>query len=216
MKCAVHTEADASGFCRNCGRPLCPQCTREVRGALYCENCLAGMLSGTAAPGAPAVASAPIAPGSPGAVLPPPPVDSRPGTAAALGFIPGLGAVYNGEYIKALIHVLIFASLIAAMASDINGSLLAFVIVAFIAFCCYMPVDAYRVAKARSTGEAAPPDLVHGPGRKPIGAIVLIGIGVLLLLGNFGFLERDWIGKVWPIALVLLGAWLLKDRLVGK
>jgi Domain of unknown function (DUF5668)/B-box zinc finger len=209
MKCAVHAEADATGFCRNCGKALCAQCTRDVHGALYCENCLAGMLSGTGA--APA-------PGATSMALPPPPAggDSRPGTAAALGFIPGLGAVYNGEYIKALIHVVIFASLIAALASDMNGSLFAFVLVAFIAFCFYMPVDAYRVAKSRSTGEVAPPDLVHGPGRKPIGAIALIGIGVLLLLANFGLLERDWFGKAWPIALVLLGAWLLKDRLTGK
>ena len=172
------------------------------------------MLSGTG-PAAPYAAGVPNA-GAPGTVLPPPAGDSRPGTAAALGFIPGLGAVYNGEYIKALLHVVIFASLIAAMASDINGSLQAFVIVAFIAFCCYMPVDAYRVAKARSTGEAVPPDLVSGPGRKPIGAIVLIGIGVVLLLANFGLLERDWFGKAWPIALVALGAWLLKDRLTGR
>lgn len=214
MKCAVHTEADATGFCRNCGKALCAQCTREVHGALYCENCLAGMLSGAgaAAPYAAGVANT----AAPGTVFPPPPGDSRPGTAAALGFIPGLGAVYNGEYIKALLHVVIFASLIAAMASDINGSLFAFVLVAFIAFCCYMPVDAYRVAKARSTGEAVPPDLVSGPGRKPIGAIVLIGIGVVLLLANFGLLERDWFGKAWPIALVALGAWLLKDRLTGR
>lgn len=210
MKCAVHTEADATGFCRHCGKALCPQCTREVHGALYCESCLAGVISGGGTVAAPA-------PGVPGAVLPPPPGDSRPGTAAALGFIPGLGAVYNGEYIKALIHVVIFASLIAAMASsDVNGSLFAFVLVSFIAFCCYMPVDAYRVAKSRSTGEAAPPDLVHGPGRKPIGAIVLIGIGVVLLLANFGLLREDWFGKIWPIALVALGAWLLKDRLAGK
>jgi len=214
MKCAVHTETDATGYCRNCGKPLCPACTRGVHGALYCENCLASMLSGSS----PASAS-PSAPGTavPGATIPPPPPgDSRPGTAAALGIIPGLGAVYNGEYIKALIHVVIFASLIAAMASDINGSLQAFVIVAFIAFCFYMPVDAYRVAKARSEGEVAPPDLVRGPGRKPIGAVVLIGIGVLLLLANFGLLERDWFAKTWPIALVVLGAWLLKDRLTLK
>lgn len=198
MKCAVHAEADSTGFCRNCGKPICAQCTREVHGALYCESCLAGLLSGTQPP-----------------VLPPP-GSSRAGTAAALGIIPGLGAIYNGEYIKGLIHVVIFASLIAAMASDISDSLRAFVIVSFIAFCFYMPVDAYRVAKARNEGMAAPPDLVQGAGRKPIGAIVLIGIGVLLLLANFGLLERDWFAKVWPIGLVVLGAWLLMDRLKGQ
>ena len=45
MNCAVHTDVEATGFCRNCGKALCPQCTREVRGALYCEECLAGLLS---------------------------------------------------------------------------------------------------------------------------------------------------------------------------
>ncbi|HKN59723.1 MAG TPA: B-box zinc finger protein [Candidatus Acidoferrales bacterium] len=198
MKCAVHTEADATGFCRHCGKALCPQCTREVHGALYCENCLGGMLAGPQ-----------------GAAALPPATDSRAGTAAALGFIPGLGAIYNGEYIKALIHVLIFASLIAGMASDIPDALRAFVIVLFIAFCFYMPMDAYRVAKARSAGEAPPPDLMPGAGRKPIGAIVLIGIGVLLLLANFHLLDQEWIGKLWPVALVAVGAWLLADRLKG-
>jgi Domain of unknown function (DUF5668)/B-box zinc finger len=195
MKCAVHGEAEATGFCRNCGKALCPACTREVRGALYCESCLGNMLGG------------------PQTVAPPPPGDSRPSIAAVLGIIPGLGAVYNGEYIKALIHVVVFASLIAAMAADLPDSFLAFVIVSFVAFCCYMPVDAYRVAKARSTGELAPPDLVGAPGGKPIGAIVLIGLGVLLLLANFGLLERDWFAKAWPAALVVLGIWLLMNRL---
>jgi len=198
MKCAVHTEAEATGFCRNCGKPLCPQCTREVRGALYCEQCLSGMLAG---PQAAAAAH---------------PGDSRPGIAATLGVIPGLGAVYNGEYIKALIHVVMFASLIAAMAADLESSLKAFVIVSFIAFCFYMPVDAYRVAKAHGAGEAAPPDLMQGPGRKPIGAIVLIGVGVLLLLANFGLLEREWFAKSWPVGLIVLGVWVLMDRIKGQ
>ena len=49
MNCAAHTDVQATGFCRNCGKALCPECTREVRGALYCEQCLAGLLSAPAA-----------------------------------------------------------------------------------------------------------------------------------------------------------------------
>ena len=41
MKCAVHTEVDATGYCRNCGKPMCPACARPVRDVLYCEDCLA-------------------------------------------------------------------------------------------------------------------------------------------------------------------------------
>ena len=45
MKCAQHPDVDATGYCRQCGKPLCPECTRDVRGALYCENCLANIVS---------------------------------------------------------------------------------------------------------------------------------------------------------------------------
>jgi hypothetical protein len=195
MKCAVHPEAEATGFCRNCGKAMCPQCTREMNGALYCEQC--------------------VSPAAVSPLLPPPVANPRgpnPGLAATLGFIPGLGAVYNGEYVKALIHVLVFAGLIAAMASDPNSGTLAFVIVAFIAFCFYMPVDAYRVAKARRAGEAEPGLLAERGSRRPVGAIVLIVIGVLILLRNFDVLDLDWVGKAWPIGLIALGAWLVWSR----
>jgi hypothetical protein len=45
MKCTVHPDREATGFCRNCGRPLCPECTREVHGALYCEDCLGKLVA---------------------------------------------------------------------------------------------------------------------------------------------------------------------------
>lgn len=194
MTCAVHTDVEATGFCRNCGKALCPQCTREVSGALYCENCLAGKLAVTE----------PLQPVNP---------HVNPGLAGTLGFIPGLGAVYNGQYLKALIHVLIFGGLIAALSSDLPSGYDAFLSIALGCFYCYMPLEAYRTAKARSLGEPEPANLIEGEGRKPIGALVLIGIGALLLLGNFGLLQRDWFEKTWPVALILVGGWLLWDRM---
>ena len=150
MKCAVHPEVDATGYCRNCGKPVCAECAREVRGAIYDENCLAAMLAG------PQVGAVPIAPGVPGAPFQPVVRDSRPGTALALGFIPGLGAVYNGEYVKAIIHVLIFAGMIAALSSDLPAGMDAFMGIALGCFYFYMPIEAYRVAKARVEGQPEP------------------------------------------------------------
>ena len=80
MTCAVHTDVDASGYCRNCGKAMCAGCTREVKGALYCEECLGKLVS--------------TAPATP-------PGTSHPGAALTLGIIPGLGAVYN----LSLIHI---------------------------------------------------------------------------------------------------------------
>jgi TM2 domain-containing membrane protein YozV len=194
MNCAVHTDVEATGYCRNCGKALCPQCTREVRGALYCEDCLAGLLGGPPAS---------LEPKS----------SVNPGLAATLGFIPGLGAVYNGQYVKALIHVLIFGGLIALLSSDIPSSYDAFFGIALGCFYFYMPIEAYRTAMARRQGEPEPTNLIEGEGRKPIGAMVLIGIGILLLLANFGLLQRDWFERSWPVALILIGGWLLWDRM---
>jgi hypothetical protein len=194
MKCAVHSEVDATGYCRNCGKPLCPACTREVKGALYCEDCLGVLVTATPAPGT-----------------------SHPGVALGLGIIPGLGAVYNGEYMKALIHVVVFAALVGAVTaagnSDSGGAYLAICIVLLVAFISYMPIDAYRVAKLRQTGGGGPAPLFDGsPTNQPVGAIILIALGMLFLLGNFGLLRGDWFEHGWPIALIALGVWMLFRR----
>jgi hypothetical protein len=197
MKCAVHADVDATGYCRNCGKALCSQCARDVRGALYCEECLASI-----------VGTAPA--------QPPPSSSSNPGLALLLGFIPGLGAVCNGEYLKALIHVVIFGALIAIHNSEMNtGGSMFFIHIALACFYFYMPIDSYRVAKARRLGEAKPEPVFETTGRTPIGALILILFGVLFLLSNFGLLHEDWLAKAWPLGLIALGGWLLWQRASG-
>jgi len=44
MRCAVHSDVDAVGYCRNCGRAMCATCVRPVRDVLYCEECLANIV----------------------------------------------------------------------------------------------------------------------------------------------------------------------------
>src|SRR5436309_15015831 len=95
MNCAVHTDVDAVGYCRNCGKAMCSTCVRPVRDVLYCADCLATIMGISAA--TPAAATGPIVP-PPGA-LPPPPVPSRstssPGGAFLLGLLPGLAPRYH-------------------------------------------------------------------------------------------------------------------------
>ena len=198
MNCAVHADVPATAYCRQCGKALCQSCTHHVGGALYCEACAvsAGSSSPAAAGGG---ASA-----------------SHPGIALALGFIPGLGAVYNGEYIKALIHLVVFAGIIAALSSDLPAGYDAFLGIALGCFYFYMPIEAYRVAKARQLGAPQAAGLAANPSQRPIGAIVLIALGVLFLLGNFGLLQKEWLMKGWPIGLIALGVWILVDRMKGS
>src|SRR3984893_9098158 len=109
MTCAVHPEADAVGYCRNCGKAMCAVCVRPVRDVLYCEDCLAhvmGLPTTTAAgaPGAPMPTPADPGPGR----RPAPGLGPSPLLAFFLGFLPGLGAFYNEQYGKGIIHLAIF------------------------------------------------------------------------------------------------------------
>ena len=40
MNCANHADVSAVAYCRTCGKALCANCTRPVRGVIYCEECL--------------------------------------------------------------------------------------------------------------------------------------------------------------------------------
>src|SRR5580700_5963328 len=102
MKCAVHSEVDATGYCRNCGKPMCPACIRPVRDVLYCEDCLATILGHPATSPAQALPSE-VPPQPPMAALPPAAasvIGPNPVLAFFLGFLPGLGAFYNEQYGK--------------------------------------------------------------------------------------------------------------------
>ena len=225
MKCAVHPEVDAVGFCRNCGKALCSQCAREVRGALYCETCLATMM---AAQG-PAVQFAPTVPAPGYAYAAVESQGPNPATAAVLGFVPGLGAVYNGEYVKGLIHVIIFGGLIAILSSDATpGAMVPFLAIFFAVFICYMPIEAYRTARAKrlglpttgffgesatATAPATAGEPSGAPGRSNLtGSIILIVLGVIFLLGTTGVLGSIWVSRLWPLALVAIGVALIVKR----
>lgn len=235
MNCANHPDVQAVAYCRTCGKPLCAGCTRDVRGVMYCEECLAAQLSGTMPVGAAAAQTASNTP--------------RPGLAAILGLIPGVGAMYNGEYAKGFVHVLIFATLIW-LAGHVHGVFG----LGIAAFYMYMPIEAYRTAKARELGVPAPdpfgfnnlfgthpapvapvniaPGIVAGgvagepggsepaeleqPGpRVPVGAVILIGLGVLFLLDEMNLLHFDWIWRFWPLILIAIGVRILMKRQAG-
>ena len=46
----------------------------------------------------------------------------------------------------------------------------------------------------------------------PVGAIILIGLGLLFLLDTFGMFRFDWFGRTWPIILIVIGVWIFIRR----
>ena len=272
MDCVNHSGVTASAFCQNCGKALCATCVRNASGGqIFCEPCWMAWQAGQRP------------------FVPPPAGAPSPGLAAFLGLIPGVGAMYNGQFIKGLIHVMIFAVLVsAAHVYGIFGLFIA-------GWVFYQVFEAYHTAKARRDGEPLPDPLglnevsnwfgsggrMHqgmppgaqpgtgagpmgtGPAgpyqapsqtqyqppyeapyqtpyqgpyvppgyagpdvppvppvppvfwrrREPIGAVILIGLGVLFLLGQFDWFSGRMFELSWPVLLIGLGVWLIVRRL---
>jgi hypothetical protein len=217
MKCAVHSDVDATGYCRNCGKPMCPACIRPVRDVLYCEDCLATILGHPAPTAAPTVPNGvPLQP--PIAALPPAAssgIGPNPVLAFFLGFLPGLGAFYNEQYGKGMIHLAIFLVLfIAGVDGAMSGGAEAALWICIAALWIYMPIDALRTAQARRAGQTLSDPLDNFTKQRPIGPILLIGAGVLLLLNKFEWFQwfRFW-DYFWPLILIGVGVLMFRNRM---
>lgn len=303
MNCAQHTDTTAVAFCRTCGKALCESCKRDVQGTIFCESCLAARINPAARGNFGSAGTYQNVRG---------PEDASPGLALFLGFIPGVGAFYNGQFLKGFVHVIIFSTLI--WMSDHGMGAFAGMLIA--AWFFYMVFDAYTTAKARRYGQPIPDPLglnailegregtfrqrvehagerlgtqveyaaqnigqhwhqaggsapgstasnftaggvnpnenpsadpgvnpgapppppsggtyYSGPQgtyyagpegtpyvapkkceRSPVGAVVLIGLGMLFLLANLGWFSFHWVSHFWPVILITLGVWLFIKR----
>jgi len=281
MDCVNHSGVNATAYCQSCGKALCEACVRKGSGGqIFCEPCSMAWQS----------AQRPY--------VPPPVGGPSPGLAALLGAIPGVGAMYNGQFVKGMVHVVIFAVLVSA--AHVYGVFGLFIA----AWIFYQMFEAYHTARARRDGDPLPDPLglnevsnwfstggrppqgpppspapgpapgagtgaagvsqdvnqtanqsssgasygaqyqapyqapyqstygatYGGPGippippippvppmhwrrREPVGAVILIALGVLFLLGQFDWFSWHWFQYGWPLVLIGLGVWLIVRRL---
>ncbi|MGC8548521.1 MAG: B-box zinc finger protein [Acidobacteriaceae bacterium] len=286
MNCTNHPDRPVASYCQNCGKALCPECVRPVSSSVYCEQCLAERLG-----------QGPVVAGVTGNAVPVMPSAPNPVLAAVLGLIPGVGAMYNGQYVKAIVHVLVFVVLVGL--TNHYGILGIFIA----AWVIYQAFEAYHTARARrfgmplpdpfglndlgnrvglpnsqpytqvymptfdpvtglplggsaptgaaggnaaagpapgfvagnepaqagappygayppyapvdAAGNPLPPSDLRRARREPIGAIVLIGLGMLFLFNSLGVFEFNWVGRGWPLILIGIGIWLIVQRTRG-
>lgn len=258
MNCVNHSGVAATAYCQNCGKGLCTDCIvagamRNIPGGqILCSDCIQAWQN-----------------------LHPPfaalqPRGPNPATAAVLGLIfPGAGAMFNGQFLKGLVHVAIFAVLICG-ASQFHSPIDIIFGVFIPAWILYQSFEAYHTARAlrdgqplpdplglneignwlnpggrqrdaaqpaataepgtnepatgqQSVGTTAPPSAQSAAGyanqpfapplcwhrREPVGAIVLIALGVLFLLRQLDFFSFRIFKFAWPVGLIALGAWLI-------
>jgi hypothetical protein len=192
--------------CSRCTKPLCPACDHRIRGFPYCQDCIvtgvellqqqhAQQQTRAAAP--PALRR-----------------KTSPFVSLLLSFlVPGLGAAYNGQTSKALVHFTIFASFFQ-MATVTDGT--AFFVLGVVGTWLFAAVDAFRTSQLIRAG-LAPDAESDAIARRLYGnplawAVVLISLGTVFLLHTM-FGVRLPVKQFLPVVLVLLGAYMLFDFL---
>jgi hypothetical protein len=196
MKCSYHSSVDSQEFCTTCNKPLCAECSHHIRGKCYCQDCLVKGAEWAATANNLSISA------------------TSPKKAAWCSLIPGMGAVYNGEYLKAVTYFAVFAAL-CVMGDNIHG-IFGFGASVFMIFTIF---DAYRTAQAKrrlsleSGAKTEPPS----QDRVVIGwGIFLIVLGALFLFQNL--IPFHFLSRMWPLVFVGLGAYLVyrsaqnKDR----
>jgi hypothetical protein len=154
-------------------------------------------------------------------------VDSRyksPILATVLSLVPGLGQVYVGYYQQGFVNIVVIAGLISLLAYDgLTDALTPFLALFMVFYWLYNMVDAYRKSTFYNQALAGlgPLEFPSGeqlPGMRGslLGGVILIIVGgVALGYTRFG-LPLAWIEHWWPMALILMGAYLLYQSIADK
>ncbi len=176
----MSSEAKVVGYCRVCGKPLDEATVRSAQGTIFCEEHLPIQHT---PPSATAAESSPYT-----APSPPPLLNESvsPGLAFVLGLIPGVGAIYNGQYAKGLVHVVIIGLIISILSSGYASGFEPLMSLLLAAFWFYMAFEAYHTAKRRQQGQMVDEfsSLIPMRGaRLPLAPVILIAIGVRVPVG---------------------------------
>ncbi len=231
MNCINHPDITAVAYCRSCGKALCETCRRTADGTVYCEEhapAVAGAFAGAATGSTSGTTAGPTAgagysPYTAPAGTPVPDAGASPGLAFLLGLIPGVGAIYNGQYVKGLIHVIVLGVLISIVNSgEASGGLEPLFGMMIGVWVFYMAFEAYHTAKKRQMGLAVDEfsslvRLRNQPGQAsqfPVGPAILIAVGLLFLMNNMEWIHFRDIMRYWPIGLIALGAYMLYERMI--
>lgn len=195
MKCSYHPEVESQEACSTCSKPLCGECIHKIKGKTYCQDCLVEGAEWSAT-----VRNLRL------------PSDA-PRRAAVCALIPGMGAVYNSEYLKAITFFAVFAALV--MMGDRVNSVFGFGAFAFLVFTMF---DAYRTAEAKARKRlesGGRPEEPLQQDKTIIGwGIFLIVLGVIFLLQNI--IPYYFLNRLWPLVFIFLGAYLVYRALRNR
>ena len=198
MYCSYHSKNPAVVQCNQCARSLCPACDHRIRGFPFCQDCIVAgvemLRQQSQATSAHFIRRR-----------------SSPFVATLLSFVPGLGAAYNGQTSKAIVHFAIFASFFQ-MAVITHGT--HFFVLGVLGTWLFAAVDACRTAQLMRGGFAldTEDDVIARRlyGNPFAWGVTLVLIGTVFLLQTLLDIQLP-VKKLLPVAMVALGAYMLFD-----
>jgi hypothetical protein len=193
------SDQPVAGYCRVCGKGLTTETVRYASGIIYCvEHVPVTVRSAEPPPEIPVQGS------------------GNPGLAFFLGLIPGVGAIYNGQYAKGLIHAVVFGLLVSISSNGHVGVLEPVFAMVSAAFVFYMAFEARHTAIRRMRGEAVDEfsSLVDTQSRQSYSAaLALIFLGIVFLLETLDIIEIRQMLRFWPVLLIATGLGMLYSRI---
>ncbi|MCJ7612961.1 MAG: DUF5668 domain-containing protein [Candidatus Aminicenantes bacterium] len=131
-------------------------------------------------------------------------------------FFPGTGSLYNREYMKGILYILIFAGLVTLQTQGDAGQPFKGLILG--GFYIFQIIDAIQVAKAINqkalTGEAPKNGedfALAVKGGSIFWGAILIALGAIFLLANFEVIDYDTLLRFWPVLVIGFGGKVIYD-----
>ena len=197
MYCFYHTSSPARVQCTNCTRALCPGCDHRIKGYPYCQDCIVlgiESLSRHYNYGGKSKSKA------------------KARLAALCALLPGLGAVYNRQNVKAVVHFVGTVGLFQLTKLHIFPGVFA---LAGMAFYLHSIMDAYRTAQRIAEGESPEADEAKFKRqlakRAPMLGLLFIFSGLLLVIQ----IIQPWAfitpARLIPAVLIIFGGYLLTN-----
>ena len=186
-----NTSQEPTRLCTVCSRIMKASEAHSIKGRSYCSECL--------------VEGAQLAGIAKNADM----VNYSPERAVVFALIPGMGAVYNRQYPRAVLHFSVFAGLI--LMSESRPEIFVLATIAWYVFTIF---DAYRSAQSIIRDRIHDPEAAGGRNsiNVPIWGGVLVLFGGLLFLDNIRWLRlRYFVDDAWPLLFVAAGAYLIYD-----
>ena len=197
MYCSYHTSTFARVQCTNCARALCPACDHRIKGYPYCQDCIVL--------GIESLSQHYNYGGKPKS-------KAKARLAALLALLPGLGAVYNRQNMKAVVH---FVGTVGLFQLTNLHVFPGFFALAGVAFYIHSIIDAYRTAQRIAEGESPEADEAKFKRklakRAPAFGLLFISVGLLLviqIIRPLGFITP---ARLIPAALIIFGGYLLTN-----